>query len=272
MNALDRLHADSPRYTPLALFLAMTMVPVVAALALDARMFQGIPVWIKPLKFLVSLVVYLLTLAWMARFADTATTQRAGWRWHECAVVMAVLLEMVWIGGAAAMGVGSHYNVSNRLMAVTYPMMGLAAILLTTASTTLAVAIHRNPNTGLSPPLKGGLVWGLGLTLPLTLITAGTLSAMPGHWVGGTPSDAGGLPLMGWSRDGGDLRVAHFFATHALHGVPALVFLAALLQRGDAAGSSARFIAPGVGALYAALVFGTFGQALMGHPVLAGRG
>jgi hypothetical protein len=153
MKALDRLHADSPRYTPLALFLAMTMVPVVAALALDARMFQGIPVWIKPLKFLVSLVVYLLTLAWMARFADTTTTQRAGWRWHECAVVMAVLLEMVWIGGAAAMGVGSHYNVSNRLLAVTYPMMGLAAILLTTASTTLAVAIHRNPNTGLSPPL-----------------------------------------------------------------------------------------------------------------------
>jgi hypothetical protein len=75
---------------------------------------------------------------------------------------------------------------------------------------------------------------------------------------------------MGWSRDGGDLRVAHFFATHALHGVPALVCLAALLKRGDAAG--ARFIAPGVGALYAALVFGTFGQALMGHPVLAGRG
>jgi hypothetical protein len=224
-------------------------------------MYQGIPVWIKPLKFLVSLVVYLLTLAWMARFADTATTQRAAWRWHECAVVVAVLLEMVWIGGAAAMGVGSHYNVSNRLLAVIYPMMGLAAILLTTASTTLAVAIHRNQDTGMSPLLKSGLVWGLGLTLPLTLITAGTLSAMPGHWVGGTPSDAGGLPLMGWSRDGGDLRVAHFLATHALHVIPLFALVA-----GHLPGPPAKWAVLGFTGLYFTLVMLTFAQALAGQP------
>mgnify|MGYP006293142303 FL=1 len=163
MRFLDQLHADSPRYTPLGLFLALAMVPVLAALALDERLLHGISVWVKPLKFLVALVVYLLTLAWMARFAEQSMTKRSWWRWHERAVVVAVLAEILWIGGAAAWGVASHYNNSTRLMAVLYPMMGAAAILLTTATATLAYAIHLNENTGLSPLLKSGLVWGLSL-------------------------------------------------------------------------------------------------------------
>jgi hypothetical protein len=261
MRFLDHLHADSPRYTPLGLFLALAMVPALGALALDERLFQGVPVWTKPLKFLFALVVYLLTLAWMARFAEPSMTQRAWWRWHERAVVVAVLAEMIWIGGAAAWGVPSHYNNSNLLMAVVYPMMGVAAIVLTTASTTLALAIHRHENTGLSPALKAGLVWGLGLTLPLTLVTAGTLSAMPGHWVGGTPSDVGGLALMGWSRDGGDLRVAHFFATHALHVIPLFALVADHLP-----GLPATWAVRGFAGLYVTLVILTFAQALAGQP------
>jgi hypothetical protein len=57
--------------------------------------------------------------------------------------------------------------------------------------------------------------------LPLTLVTAGTLAENGGHWVGGTLDDTSGLPIFGWSRDGGDLRVAHFFAVHAMHFIPA---------------------------------------------------
>jgi len=261
MNWLDRLHAYSPRYTPLGLFLALAMLPALAALALDERLFQGVPVWTKPLKFLFALVVYLFTLAWMARFAEPSMTRRAWWRWHERAVVFAVLAEMIWIGGAAAWGVGSHYNRSNLLMAVVYPIMGVAAIVLTTASTTLAYAIHRHENSGLSPVLNSGLVWGLGLTLPLTLVTAGTLSAMPGHWVGGTPHDAGGLVLMGWSSDGGDLRVAHFFATHALHVMPLFALVA-----GHLPGLPGKWAVRGFAGLYVTLVILTFTQALAGQP------
>jgi hypothetical protein len=47
--------------------------------------------------------------------------------------------------------------------------------------------------------LKSGLVWSLALTLPLKLVTAGTLSDNGSHWVGGTPSDAGSLAWIGWS-------------------------------------------------------------------------
>ena len=263
--SIARLAADSPRYAPLAILLVLAMVPLSLAFALDARVFQGINVWIKPLKFHAALVVYLLTLAWFARFAAPEVTGRPWWRWHERAVVVAVVLELVWIVGAAAVATGSHFNRSTPLMGAIYGFMGLAAILLTSASATMAFAIHRHRGGTLSPAVRAGLVWGLALTLPLTLVTAGTLSGMGSHWVGGSASDAGGLPLMGWSRDGGDLRVAHFFATHALHVVPVVALGCARLFGREA-------LAPvRVAALaYTAFVAGTFVQALMGRPFLGG--
>lgn len=265
--SLARLTADSPRYAPLGIFLALAMIPVFAALALDARVFQGLNVWIKPLKFLFALWVYLLTLAWFARYASPQMTAKPWWRLHERAVVFAVIVEVLWIGGAAALGTGSHLNESTPALQVLYGLMGVGAVLLTTASTTLAVAIHRNARSGLSPAVKAGLVWGLALTLPLTVVTAGTMSQLGGHWVGGAPSDAGGLALIGWARDGGDLRVAHFFATHAMHVAPLLALASASVFGRDAVWP-VRVAA----LLYTAMVAFTFAQALMGRPFLAGLG
>lgn len=262
--ALARLAEDSPRYTGLAVLLGAAMVPLLGALSLDTRMFQGINVWIKPLKFHVALVVYLVTLAAFSRFASVEITRRPWWPWHERIVVLAVVLEVVWIGAAAALAMASHFNEAPYWAAV-YSAMGMAAIVLTSASTSLAWAIHRYPAGNLSPAVRTGLVWGLALTLPLTLITAGTLSGLGSHWVGGTPGDAGGLGLMGWSRDGGDLRVAHFFATHALHIVPLAALVCARLF-----GRDARTPVHIAALVYIAWVAATFMQALMGKPFLAG--
>lgn len=265
--SLGRLAADSARYVPLGLFLALAMVPMWAALALDLRLFNGLNVWVKPLKFHFALSVYLLTLAWFTRYASPEVTSRRWWRWHERAVVFAVLAEVLWIGGAAALGTGSHFNESTPLLRVLYGSMGVGAVVLTTASTTLAWAIHRHADTALSPAMKAGLVWGLALTLPLTLVTAGAMSQMGGHWVGGARHDVVGLAVMGWARDGGDLRVAHFFATHAMHILP-LVALASARVFGGRSLMPVRASAM----LYTGLVVFTFVQALMGRPFLPGLG
>lgn len=264
---LARLAADSPRYVPLGLFLALAMIPMWGALTLDARLFNGLNVWIKPLKFHFALTVYLLTLAWLTRYASPEVTSRPWWRRHERAVVFAVTSEALWIGGAAALGTGSHFNEATPLLRVLYGLMGVGAVVLTTASTTLAWAIHRHAHTGLSPALKAGLVWGLALTLPLTLVTAGTMSQMGGHWVGGAHQDAVGLAVMGWARDGGDLRVAHFFATHVMHVLPLIALASAHLSGG-------RSLMPvrASALLYTGLVVFTFVQALTGRPFLPGLG
>ena len=262
-----RLAADSPRYVPLSVFLALAMIPMWAALALDARLLHGVNVWVKPLKFHFALSVYLLTLAWFTRYASPEVTSRPWWRRHERAVVFAVIAEALWIGGAAALGTGSHFNEATPLLQVLYGLMWVGAVVLTTASTTLAWAIHRHAATGLSPAVKAALVWGLALTLPLTLVTAGTMSQIGGHWVGGVHDDAGGLAVMGWARDGGDLRVAHFFATHAMHILP-------LIALGSARAFGGRSLMPvrASALLYTGLVAFTFAQALMGRPFLPGLG
>ena len=171
---------------------------------------------------------------------------------------------MIWINGAAALGTGSHFNVSSPIWAATYSLMGMAAVLLTSATATLAWAIYRYPAGNLAPAVRAGLVWGLGLTLPLTLITAGTLSGMGSHWIGGSPSDAGGFGIMGWSADGGDLRVAHFFATHAMHLIPLAALGCAVLF-----GRNTRIPVLVIVLAYVSFVAGTFIQALMGYPFIA---
>ena len=263
-RVLYRLATDSPRYTPLAALLALATLPLLGALAIDPRLFNGISVWVKPLKFFAATILYLRTLAWFARHAATQLRQRPWWRWHERAVVCAIVLEMIWITGAAALGTASHFNLSSPLAGSLYALMGLAAVLLTSASSTLAWAIHRHPGSELPPAIACALVWGLALTLPLTLLTAGTLSAMGSHWIGGTPRDAGGLVIMGWSRDGGDLRVAHFFATHAMHAVPLAGLLCWRLFGRDAL-AAVRLAA----LAYVLFVTWTFVQALSGRPFIA---
>ncbi len=70
----------------------------------------------------------------------------------------------------------------------------------------------------------------------LTLVVGFTLGGMGSHWIGGDQTDATGLPILGWSTTGGDLRAAHFLGLHlaqalpvaALAGRPALVWGAAL--------------------------------------------
>ena len=169
----------------------------------------------------------------------------------------------MWIGGAAALGTASHFNLSSPVWAVLYPLMGLSAVTLTSAALAFGVAIARNPATGLAPALKLSLVTGLCLTFILTVITAGTMAGMPGHHIG-LPVTGARLPLFGWSREVGDLRVAHFLATHALHAIPLAGLAAARLLA--PAPARAAVIATSLG--YAALVLATFMQALSGMPLI----
>jgi hypothetical protein len=267
MSAVARLRAllaAEPIFAAAGLFMLLLCAPLLAAAGLDGRTLNGINIWIKPLKFAASLSLYLLTLAAVATLLRPGFLRSGAYRAYAGVVLAAIAFEMMMIVGAAALGTASHYNTATPLAARLYQAMGALAVVLTTASAVYAAALYRAGPGRTWPVLHDGLVLGLALVLPLTLVTAFALGGNGGHWVGGTRSDTGGLMLFGWSRDGGDLRVAHFFATHAMHFIPAAALAAALLL-----GPTRRWPAWAAAAALVALVAFTFAQALQGRPFLA---
>jgi hypothetical protein len=229
---------------------------------MDDRSLGGENVWTKPLRFAVALAVYAATLAFYARWLPERFKVSPAARFFVLAGAVAIVAEMIWVGGAAWLGVTSHFNQSMAGQ-ILYGLMGVLAILLTSLSLVWGVAILRRNGAASMPPMRLAIGIGLVLTFLLTLVTAGTMAAVGPH-PAGLPTGAGTVPFLGWSTSGGDLKVAHFLATHALHAIP-LAALPAVSRRARAG----RRAVLAAAAAYAALVLFTFGQALAGRPFLA---
>ena len=253
------LFRRDPLYAGAAASLLVLAIPTALAATIDPRTLHGESVWIKPLKFEIALTIYLATLAWFAGWLPDGVAGARWWRRLSAVVVLGVVAEMIWIGGAAAFGVASHFNTTSRAMALIYPMMGLVAVTLMSSSLVLGAILLRHGQSRIEPTLRLGAGTGLVLTFLLTVAVASYMARQPGHAVGGTSAAAG---LLGWSRDGGDLRVAHFFATHAMHALPAAGFVAGRLLPAR----PARLATAATAALYVALVAWTLGEAIAGRP------
>lgn len=230
---LPRLSGTSAQFEPrllrAGLAILALMVPTAFALALDPRTLNDIPIWIKPLKFQASVGLYLLTLAWFL-----AALPEGVRRGRVVAVLVAVavaasVFEIAYITFQAARGLASHYNVSDPFHGAMYTLMGIGAVTLTAMSPAVAVLLLRHRPAGWSTAFWLSVLLGLVLTFVLGAGAGAVLSAGDGHWIGGVRSDAGGVPVFGWSRTGGDLRAAHFLGMHAMHVLPVIGWIAGRL-------------------------------------------
>jgi hypothetical protein len=180
-------------------------------------------------------------------------------------IVGASVIEMVIIVGQAARGVRSHFNDDDALGGILFGIMGATILVLYLATVAIALRFLREP--GRDPVM--GLAIRLGLLVGLVgLATGFVMAALGGHAVG--VADGGpGLPLLGWSTEGGDLRVSHFIGMHALQALPLLAALTAARSL-DVTGR--RRIVFGVAAGYLGVVLLTMWQALRAQPLLAPDG
>jgi hypothetical protein len=254
-----------PVFAAAGVVFLLMIPPTVAAMLADDRLHLGLDIWVKPLKFQLAVAIFCFTMAVYARWLPQGVTGRRWYRVYAASVVAAMGAEIVWITGAAALGTASHFNTTPVGMAL-YAVMGLLAVYFTASTAVYGVLVARNRRPGLDPALRAGLALGLVLTFVLSVFFAGQMASNGSHFVGAAASDAGGLWPMGWSREVGDLRVAHFFGTHAMHAVPLAGFLAgrALPRR------PAVLATWGVAALWVAFCAATYLQALAGRPFIAG--
>jgi len=244
--------------------MALLLVPTLLAAALDPRLLDGHSVWVKPAKFFLSLVPYFWTLAWLVGSLPARALRHPGVRYVVYVTPVLAALEMAWLLGMSAAGLPSHFNRSTPFTAGLYTAAGIGAVGLTLGLLLASVLAARERETGWAPALRGSVLLGGLLTFAGTVFFAGSLGGHGGHAVGGIPGHAG-LPLLGWSTTGGDLRVAHFFATHAIQAIPLVGLVAVRLP-----GRAGAVIVTAAAALYAVFTVFTFVQARQGLPFIGG--
>jgi hypothetical protein len=150
--------------------------------------------------------------------------RRVGW-----VIVTAGAVEMVIIVGQAARGVRSHFNTDTALDANLFSVMGATIVVLWLATLAVALRFLREPGRDRA----AGAAVELGLVVALVGLLEGFVMVAAGGHAVGVPDGGPGLPLVGWSTTGGDLRIAHFVGMHALQGLPLLAAAMAALGRLD---------------------------------------
>lgn len=202
--------------------LALVPATVVAALV-DDRTLDGAGVWTKPLKFETSLAIYAATLALMMPLAGSAFARSRAARWIVGIMVSGSAIELFWIILQAARGERSHFNDQSTIGQVMYGVMGVFAVAFVLVPIPLARSAWRERTGG----LRAGIVAAVALNLLLGGVVGAWLSTMKSHFIGGDGTDASGLPILGWSTTGGDLRIAHFVGLHAMQAMLAMGLLTA---------------------------------------------
>ncbi len=222
-----QLLARQPDLVASAVVFLSFIVPTLLAYVLDDRQLGGVNVWLKPLKFETSLGLYLLTLAWFYPLADSGFRATKLGRFVVWGAIVPSFGELVYIVFRSAQGQASHYNASTPVAAALYAVMGIGALVLTSASAALAVGIFRTKTSEINSTYRLAVISGLVMTTVLGIVQGMILGGAPGHSVGVAIANDVTVPIMGWSRTIGDLRVSHFLAIHAEQIVPAFGALAA---------------------------------------------
>jgi hypothetical protein len=178
------------------------------------------------------------------------------------AASMAVF-EIAYMTLQAARGRASHFNIDTPLEQTLYSLMGVGATVMVIGSFLFGLLVWRSrpAETDGRSNLRMGAALGVMAGSLLTLAIGGYLGSQTSHWIGGDLTDATGLPLTGWSTTGGDLRPAHFLATHMMQVLPVLGLLADRLRMPVAT----TWIAA---AAYVAATLATAALAVMGMPLL----
>lgn len=233
---------------------------------IDPTQLNGINIWIKPWKFQISVAIHLLTLGFFGVLLAQSTVNARRLQTISIVAVVSSVFELSYISLQAARGQASHFNNSSTIAEVMYALMGIGAVSLTACAGVLGWWILRERAAGSIDLARTAIGWGLIIGCVLGTASGAYVGGQTSHWVGGTLSDAGSLPVVGWSRDGGDLRVAHFFGLHAMQ---LLALLAWPIYKLSGATRTAVNAWWACAALYSGWSAYTFIQAINGLPLLS---
>jgi hypothetical protein len=226
VSLLRRAWALNAPLTLLGVVMVATLLATLVGIVVDPRVITGAPAWLKPAKFAISITIYCFTLVYLLQFVQGHRRLVA---FVANATALALFVEMAIIVGQVIRGTSSHFNYTTPLDAALFQTMAGFITLAWIMALILGVLLlrQRMPDPVWAWAIRLSVLLalvGMGVAFLMTSPTVAQLTAaragkglpiIGAHSVG--VADGGpGLPLLGWSTLGGDLRVPHFFGLHAL--------------------------------------------------------
>jgi hypothetical protein len=211
------------------LFFAIGAVATAILLGVDGRTLLGENVWLKPFKFFCSSMTLSFSLPYVLSFIVQPFPGSK--RWISRILNTALLTEMVLISLQAARGVRSHFNQRTVFDQLAFGAMGTAIAVLFVTAIWLSVRLFQTRIDQASSAAGAAVRWGMVLfvlgsstgwimTQPrpaqMQLLKQGVLPQDIGSHTIGAPDGSPGIPLTGWSKVAGDIRVSHFVGLHGL--------------------------------------------------------
>ncbi len=233
--ALGRAWATDRLLTLVALAMLVTLVGTLVGLMVDPRVITGAPAWLKPAKFAISISIYSFTFLWLLGFVQGHPRLV---RLAAVVTAVGVIGEMAIIAAQVLRGTTSHFNVGTPLDAFLWQQMRNLIVVVFLMNLLLAALLLRQHRAG--PGADPAWAWSLRFGLLLSLVGMGVAILMtvpiPAQQAAFTAGQSGahsigvadggpGLPVLGWSTVGGDLRVAHFVGLHGLQVMPLVGWL-----------------------------------------------
>lgn len=212
----------------------------------------------KSVKFGLSIGLLLATVIPILSILDVSSRVRAVIAWT---LIGTMAVEMVAISIQAVRGTTSHFNTATPFDAAIWHTMQIAIVLACVALVAFAILV-----TVRSLDCDILVATAIRIGAWLLLLSAVSGFAMGGrnqHSVGGVDAVGQVLPVTGWNREYGDLRVPHFFALHGLQALPLVALLVGRL------GERTRVVVfATVAFLWVAISVGTLIGAFAGRPLL----
>lgn len=242
--ALPVLHQAVRWHRPLMVVAGASLLMLVACLVglvVDDRMLVGAPIWLKPAKFSVSIVIYCVTLAWLLSLLRRR--RRLGW---VLGTIIAVMIgaELAGVVAQVVRGQQSHFNYSTPVNAAIFSAMALMIVTLWVANLVAGVLFltQRLGERSTGWAIRAGTAISLAgmaaaFFMPQETAAqdaareAGRGDGIIGAHTVGVPDGGPGLPITGWSTVAGDLRVPHFVGIHGLQVLILLALVLVLLAR-----------------------------------------
>jgi hypothetical protein len=180
----------------------------------DQRQVNTINTWYKPMKFCLSVGVYLLTIVWVVDLLNVAQ-KRKNKLIRNISII--ILFELFLIILQGARGVHSHYNMSTIANMVIFQLMGIFIAINTLFLIWVTILYFKKKTKPkhISQHMKNFILLGLLLLL--------FSSAIGGKMIGLNHPLASQeiaaklyIPILDWKLGSGDLRISHFLGMHGL--------------------------------------------------------